>query len=1042
LGNTEEGGETMAIQKLSNQNDLARISDTYKRRLESYEYRILVCGGAGCVSSGCAEISAAAHSVLEKLGMSDKVLVMETGCMGTCAVGPVMLVQPEGIFYVGLSPDIVDKVLSAYFTKDEIWIRHTFFDHSLRKNVPYIADIDFFRQQVKAALRNCGEMEHASIEAYIARDGYKAAAATLAEKSGADVVEEIKKSGLMGRGGAGFPTGVKWEAGMKAPGERKYIVCNADEGDPGAFMDRSIIEGDPHSIIEGILLGGYAIGAKQGYVYVRSEYPLAIQRLTTAMEQAREYGVLGENLFGSGFDFDLEIRIGAGAFVCGEETALMSSIEGNRGEPRQKPPFPFQKGIYGMPTVINNVETFANVPAILLRGAEWYTSLGSESGKGTKVFALAGDIANTGIVEVPIGIPLGNILYDIGGGVLGKKAFKAAQIGGPSGGCITRDNLNTPVDYSSLKELGAIMGSGGLIAMNEDTCMVDTARYFMDFIKDESCGKCVACRIGTKRMLETLERICAGQGEEGDIELLEELGAAIQKTAMCGLGQTAPNPVLSTIRYFREEYEEHIKHKYCRAGVCSELFISPCENTCPAGVNVPGYTYLVADGRFMDAYNLIRQENPFPAVCGRICTRPCESKCRRGTTDEAVAICDIKRFVADFAHKREQPYIQDVVFPKNGKRVIIIGAGAAGLTCGYYLARIGYDVDVYESESVAGGVLAYGIPEYRLPMDVLQHEVELVKKEGVNIHLETEVGKDIEFNTLKATSDALFVATGTQFPQRVDIPGENLPGVIHGINFLKAVNLQKHVELGEQVVVVGGGNTAVDSARVALRMGAKKVTILYRRTRNMMPAYETETREAIEEGVEIIDLVQPVEFHAEKGRVARVECVRMELGEFDRNGRRKSVPIEGSGFSIEADTVIPAVSQYADLPFIPAENIGLTPWGTFTVDDDSMMTTMDGVFAGGDVVRGPDSVIQAIADGKKAAVAIDKYLGGRGALNKGPEIKIDPVYDDDEIVELPRYPLDMLEMEKRKESFDEVVLGYHKLTAMAEAMRCLHCERR
>ena len=457
---------------------------------------------------------------------------------------------------------------------------------------------------------------------------------------------------------------------------------------------------------------------------------------------------------------------------------------------------------------------------------------------------------------------------------------------------------------------------------------------------------------------------------------------------------------------------------------------------------MPGYTYLVADGRFMDAYNLIRQENPFPAVCGRICTRPCESKCRRGTTDEAVAICDIKRFVADYAHKREQPYTQDVVFPKNGKRVAILGAGAAGLTCGYYLARIGYDIDVYESESVAGGVLAYGIPEYRLPMDVLQHEIDLVKKEGVDIHLETMVGRDVSFETLQATSDALFVATGTQFPQRIDIPGESLPGVVHGINFLKAVNLRKYVEMGERVIMIGGGNTAVDSARVALRLGAKSVTILYRRTRNMMPAYESEIHEAIEEGVEIIELVQPVEFHAEKGRVARVECARMELGEFDRNGRRKSVPVEGSNFFIEADTVIPAISQYADFPFIPTENVGLTPWGTFTVDPETMMTTLEGVFAGGDVVHGPDSVIRAIADGKKAAVAIDKYLGGRGALNKGPEIKITPVYDDDEIVELPRYPLDMLELEQRKNSFDEVVLGYHKLTAMAEAMRCLHCERR
>lgn len=572
--------------------------------------------------------------------------------------------------------------------------------------------------------------------------------------------------------------------------------------------------------------------------------------------------------------------------------------------------------------------------------------------------------------------------------------------------------------------------------------MVDTARYFMDFIQDESCGKCVACRIGTKRMLEILENICNGEGKEGDIELLEELGATIQKTAICGLGQTAPNPVLSTIRYFREEYEEHIKHKRCHAGVCSELFISPCENACPAGINVPGYTYLVADGRFMDAYNLIRQENPFPAVCGRICTHPCERKCPRSSYDDAVAICDIKRFVADYAHKREQPYSQDIVYPKNGKQVSIIGAGAAGLTCGYYLARIGYDVDIYEAEKIAGGALAYGIPEYRLPKDVLQHEIELIRKEGVNIHLESKVGRDVDFDSLKKNSDAVLVATGTKLPQRTDVPGEEIPGVLHGIDFLKAANSRRPAKLGKRVVVIGGGNTAVDSARVAMRLGAEKVTILYRRTQHMMTAYEREIHEALKEGIEIMDLTQPVEFHAEKGRIAKVECVRMELGEFDRGGRRKSIPAEGTNFFIEADSVITAVSQYADLPFVPTENIGHTSWDIYTVDRDSMMTTIDGVFAAGDISHESDSVVYTIADGKKAAIAIDKYLGGTGELNKGKEIEINPVYDDDEITELSRYPLDMLEPKKRKDNFDEVVLGYHKLTAMAEAMRCLHCERR
>ncbi|MDR1916192.1 MAG: FAD-dependent oxidoreductase [Synergistaceae bacterium] len=1027
---------------IKNAKDLEEIKNSYRQKLESYKYQVLVCGGAGCVSSGCAEIRLAIEDELANLGLSGSTIVFETGCIGTCSVGPVMLVLPERIFYTNMTPEKVRKVVKSHLLDGEILKEYTFYDSSLKINVPHIDDIEFFSQQVKIALRNCGEIEHSSIEAYISRDGYLAAANYLTGKTGADAVDEVKKSGLMGRGGAGFPTGIKWEAGRNAKGDRKFVVCNADEGDPGAFMDRSLIEGDPHSLIEGMMLAGYAIGASTGFVYVRAEYPLAVERLERAIKQARELGLLGRDIFGSGFDFDLEIRIGAGAFVCGEETALMNSIEGARGEPHQKPPFPFQSGLFKSPTIINNVETLANIPAILLKGAAWYTQYGTETSKGTKVFALAGNIANTGMLEVPIGVPIGDILFNIGGGIPENKKFKAAQIGGPSGGCITTQHLNTPTDYSTLKKLGAIMGSGGLISMNEDTCMVDTARFFMDFIQDESCGKCVACRIGTKRMLEILERITEGNGAEGDIELLEELGEAVQESAMCGLGQTAPNPVLSAIKNFREEFEEHIKYKYCRAGVCSELFVSPCENACPAHVNVPGYTALVAEGRFMDAYNLIRQENPLPAVCGRVCTRPCEKKCRRSSLDEPIAICDIKRFIADYAHNHEKPYTHDVVFPKNGKHIAIIGAGAAGLTCGYYMARIGYEVDIYEAEEVAGGVLAFGIPEYRLPKATLQHEIDLIAKEGVNIHLGVTIGKDISYNDLKRDSDALFIAIGTQFPQRINIEGENLTGVIHGINFLKMVNLHKDVDIGENVVVIGGGNTAIDSARTALRLGAKYVTLLYRRTIDMMPAYESEVLEAIEEGVEIVEMVQPIKILGKDGKVAKVVCSRMELGEFDSSGRRKSVPRQGKTFDLQADLVIPAISQLADLPFVSGENIGLTPWGTFTVNVDTMMTTQEGVFAGGDIIHGPDTVIQAIADGKKAAEMIDRYLGGRGILNKGEEIHIQTKVDEDEVAELKRYPLDMLPLEKRKNSFDEVVLGYHKLTAMAEAMRCLHCERR
>ena len=1030
--------------RIKKKDDLKAIKKAYQELNGKYKHQILVCAGAGCVSSDCYVVRDAVLEQIKALSLDNSVKVYETGCIGTCAVGPVMLILPERIFYTKLTAETAQKIVKAHIVDNEILEEYTFFDHALKKHIPKIDDINFFKEQVRIALRNCGILDYKSIEAYIAAGGYEAAAKAFTAMTDKEVIDEIKASGLRGRGGAGFPTGIKWDAGRRAEGDVKYIVCNADEGDPGAFMDRSIIEGDPHTLIEGMMIGGYAIGANKGYVYIRAEYPLAVERLAAAIEQAREYGLLGENIFGSGFNFDLEIRIGAGAFVCGEETSLMASIEGKRGEPRQKPPFPFEKGLFEKPTIINNVETFASVPVIIEKGGEWYTQYGTEKAHGTKVFALAGDIVNTGIIEVPIGMPLGEIIFKIGGGMLDKKAFKAAQIGGPSGGCVTQENLNVPTDYESLTMLGAIMGSGGLIAMNEDTCMVDTARYFMDFIQDESCGKCVACRVGTKRMLEILERITRGEGQEGDIELLEELGAVIKDSAMCGLGQTAPNPVLSTIKYFREEYEEHIRKKYCRAGVCSELFISPCENSCPANVNIPGYLSLIAAGRFIDAYNLIRQENPLPSICGRICTSPCERRCRRGKIEEAVANRDLKRYVSDYAMRHEDTYFHDIVCSKNGHKVAIIGAGASGLTCGYYLARTGYEVDIYERESVAGGVLAYGIPEYRLPSDILQHEIDLIRRSGVNIILNTEVGEDVGFKELRAMYDAIYVATGTQIPQKVNVPGEDLKGVLPGINFLKDVKLYNSVDLTDHVVaVIGGGNTAIDSARTALRLGAKKVMILYRRTRDMMPAYDIEIEEALHEGIELHELVSPVRFIADKhGHVAKIECVRRRLSNFDNKGRRNTSHIEGSNFFIDVDTVITAVSQYSDLPFVPKDDIGVTPWGTFIVDSETQMTTMPGVFAGGDVARGPDEVIRAIADGKNAARSIDLYLNGKGILNKGEKIDIPEIIDEDEIVSHERFPMEMLPLERRVKSFDEVVLGYHKLNAIAEAMRCLHCDRR
>ncbi|PKM49440.1 MAG: hydrogenase [Firmicutes bacterium HGW-Firmicutes-7] len=1025
--------------KIKTLNQLKAIKESYLQKKEKANYIINVCYGAGCVSCDCKDIKDALMVSLEKYEHESKVIVNDTGCIGACFLGPSMLIQPGNVYYVKLKPEDIDTIVYEHIVNDNIVKEKCYFDEKKERYVPFMKDIPFFKHQAKIVLNNCGTIDFKSLEQYIGNSGYKALGKMILEKTPEEVIKEIKKSGLRGRGGGGFLTGLKWELARKSKSDQKYVICNADEGDPGAFMDRSLLEGDPHAIIEGMAIAGYAIGASKGYVYVRAEYPLAVERLENAIIDAREALLLCDNIFGSKFGFDIEVRIGAGAFVCGEETALINSIEGKRGEPRQKPPFPSDKGLFGEPSIINNVETFGSVPLIARKGASWFNQMGTEKSKGTKVFALAGTINNTGIIEVPMGTILGDIIFDIGGGIKNNKKFKAAQTGGPSGGCLTKDSLNVPIDYDSLKDLGAIMGSGGLICMDEDNCMVDVARFFMEFVQDESCGKCVPCRLGTRRMLEILEKITQGKGEEGDIERLIELGEAIQKTALCGLGQTAPNPVLSTIKYFREEYEEHIRDHRCRAGVCQDLVISPCQNACPAGVNVPGYLTLIAAGRERDAYNLIRRENPFPAVCGRVCTHPCESKCRRGQLDHAIAIMDLKRYTADWVMKTKEP-IQQLYFPPKGKSVGIIGGGPSGLTCGYYLACSGYDVTVYEASSLAGGMLALGIPEFRLPNQLLQDEIMLAEQAGVKVLLNTEVGKDILFDDLKQKHEAIYIATGTQFPNTMGIKGEELYGVYYGIDFLRDVNLGKDVKIGKKVAVIGGGSTAMDAARVALRLGAKEVTILYRRELEDMPADEREIVEARDERIKMIPMIHPVEFKG-NGKVESVRCILLESGAFDSSGRRRPVPLTGSEVEFEFDMVIPAVSQHSDLPFIDEDEVEITKWGTFVTNNEGM-TNQEGVFAGGDVVRGPDTVIWAIADGKKAASSIDKYLGGTGELNKGIEIEVPRAHEETDLSEHERFAINELDPVNRIHNFDEVNQGFHKLNAIAESMRCLHCDRR
>ena len=561
-----------------------------------YRSQVLICGGTGCTSSGSVKIAKRLQEEIDKNGLTDEVMVVRTGCFGLCALGPIMIVYPEGTFYSMVKEEDIAEIVSEHLLKGRIVTRLVYDETVAENEIKSLKETDFYKKQHRIALRNCGVINPECIDEYIGRNGYEALGKVLKTMTPDDVIQIILDSGLRGRGGSGFPTGKKWQLArnLVKDADQKYVCCNADEGDPGAFMDRSVLEGDPHVVIEAMAIAGYAIGATQGYIYIRAEYPIAVQRLQIAIDQAREYGLLGKNIFDSGFDFDLDIRLGAGAFVCGEETALMTSIEGNRGEPRPRPPFPAESGLFKKPTVLNNVETYANIPQIILNGADWFASMGTEKSKGTKVFALGGKIHNTGLVEVPMGTTLREVIYEIGGGIPNGKAFKAAQTGGPSGGCIPAEHLDIPIDYDNLIAIGSMMGSGGLIVMDEDNCMVDIAKFFLQFTVDESCGKCTPCRIGTKRLYEMLEKITSGNATMEDLDKMEKLCYYIKNNSLCGLGQTAPNPVLSTLRYFKDEYIAHVKDKRCPAGVCQDLLTykiidikckgcTACARGCPVG---------------------------------------------------------------------------------------------------------------------------------------------------------------------------------------------------------------------------------------------------------------------------------------------------------------------------------------------------------------------------------------------------------------------------------------------------------------------------
>ena len=1019
--------------------------------------RIAVGMGTCGRGNGAEGLYRAFAETIDRSGMN--VVLASVGCFGACFQEPLVNIRLPGLPLVILhrvqandAVRILHELSRGNITNDLAYCKVEEWDHITAKlkygrgypEIPLWNDVPFFKGQKKIVLRNCGFINPDDIEEYIAVGGYQALYKVLIDGRPENILEQIKASKLRGRGGAGYLTGNKWEFMAKAKSDQKYIICNADEGDPGAYMNRNEIESDPHSLIEGMIIGGYVMGATEGIVYIRAEYPLAVHRLNRAIEQAREHGVLGDNILGRGFKFNIELVEGAGAFVCGEETALIASLEGCAGRPRPRPPFPAHKGLWGQPTNINNVETWYNISPIVTLGPAWFTETGSPKSSGTKVFSLVGKVSSTGLVEMPLGTPLRTFIYDIGEGGVNGHQIKAVQTGGPSGGCIPPEMFDTPVDYESLAQLGSIMGSGGMVVMDDDNCMVDVARYFIEFTHSESCGKCLPCRVGLNKSLRILNRITEGAGTVHHLGLLDELSRYIRECSLCGLGQTAPNPVLTTLRHFHHEFEDHIVARRCQAGVCEELALSPCENSCPLHMNIPRFLQLYKENRLDDAFLSVIMENPLPASTGRVCQHPCDSRCRRQTLDEPVNMREVHRFIADsvFFSDRYEEVLKRVLSRKlepTGRKIAISGAGPAGLTAAFYLAMLGHEVTVYDSKSEAGGMLRFALPEYRLPKAALRREVELIERLGVKFIFNTRIGLDVPLNELADRFDSVFISIGTWKESWVYQPGTEMKGVYPALLFLEAVSKGERVPIGKNVAIIGGGNAAIDSARTALRRGAE-VTVFYRREHKDMPAIEEETQAAKDEGAQFVFLAAPHRVIGDKsGNVKAIEIVKTTLGGYDASGRRKPVPTDEIR-RYECDSVIFAIGESVDLDFARASGLSLKPSGTIDVDRFSLESSRAGFYAGGDVITGASNVSNAMAYGKQAARNIDMKL-----MESDRWTEILPNFEfGQETPEAPspnhRNDGQMLAPVVRVRSNAEVVLGLSHEEALDETCRCLRCD--
>ncbi len=1034
------------MSKIASPGELAHLRRTLIAARDPDKPSLVVCAGTACQASGSSQIVLAAKKYLLEHDLLARVSLRVTGCHGFCEMGPFVLTRPQNAFYSQVKASDVPRLIEAVLANtyvEELLYRDPVSGVRYRDR----DEIPFFKQQRRAVLGLNEKIDPLRIHDYIAADGYLALERALALGDCTRVVEEVKRSGLRGRGGAGFPTGTKWELLAKRKDRaEKVLVCNADEGDPGAYMDRSVLEGNPHSIIEAMLIGAYGTGATQGYVYVRDEYPIAIKHLDNALDQARELGMLGHDILGAGFSFDIAVAKGAGAFVCGEETALIRSIEGKVGEPRQRPPFPVERGVWGRPTSINNVETWANIPLIFRMGAEAYAQVGTKGNAGTKIFSLVGKIKNTGLVEVPMGIPIADVVMKIGGGSASAAKVKAVQTGGPSGGCIPAARFDLPIDYESLGAAGSIMGSGGMIVMDENTCMVDVAKYFMRFLEAESCGKCLTCRKGTQRMHELLDDIASGRGNLATIDLLEELARVVKDSTMCGLGQTAANPVLSTLRYYRHEYERHVVDKRCDAFVCEELVGAPCQSACPVGTEAWRYVALLEQGKLEEAYRVIRASNPFPSICARVCDRKCEARCRLGASGgKPVAVRALKRYVVDRVDPSSyRPPVHLHLADQKLAPVAVVGAGPAGLAAANELALLGHRVTVFEAGDHPGGMLLAAIPPYRLPREVLQKEIDAIL-ERVEVKCGARLGDDLSIDELLADGyQAVFLAMGAHRSASLGLEGENAEGVIPSLDFLRAFNLERKVMARGRVGIVGGGNSAIDAARVALRCeGVESVTVLYRRTRQEMPAYAEEIDAAVEEGVRLQPLVAPVKLLVRDGKLTGIRCLENQLGELDASGRRKPVPIAGSEFDLGLDTLIVATGESPDIGYLPDMAVPLDKGGRLHADPETGATQRQGVFCGGDVRTGPGTVIDAIAAGQRAARAIHRYLQGQPIRVPGqprrPSVYV-PAATHDGDGEIPCLAHRTEPVEVRRSSFVEVELAPTEEEARREARRCLRCD--